>query len=147
MRDVHVVVATLVQRDGRFLIVEERIDGGVVLNQPAGHWEPGETLEAAARRETLEETAWHVEPESLLGLYEYHPPDLPYGFLRVAFRARPLHAEAGRALDEGIVRAVWLTPDELRADASRHRSPMVMRCVEDALRGQSFPLGLVAHLG
>jgi len=146
MRDVHVVVAAVVERNGRFLFVEERIGDQVVLNQPAGHWEAGETLVEAVRRETLEETAWDVEPTALLGLYEYQPPDLPYGFLRVAFRARAVRHHPQRSLDEGILRAVWLGPDELRRGTPPHRSPMVVRCVEDAVAGVSLPLSAIAHL-
>ena len=140
MRDVHVTVATVVARDGRYLFVEESIGDRTVLNQPAGHWESGEELVEAAVRETLEETAWDVAPTALLGIYSYEPPDLPYGFLRFAFLAEPRRHHAGRPLDTGIVRAVWLTPDELRAQAARHRSPMVQRCVDDALAGQRLPL-------
>ena len=143
MRDVHVTVATLVERDGRYLFVEETVGTRTVLNQPAGHWEAGETLVEAAIRETLEETAWDVEPTALLGTYTYQPDDLAYGFLRFAFLARPLRHHAQRALDPGILRAVWLTPDELAREAPRHRSPLVQRCVEDCMAGQNFPLSLI----
>ena len=143
MRDVHVTVATVVARDGRYLFVEETVGTRTVLNQPAGHWEAGETLAEAAIRETLEEAAWDVEPTALLGTYSYEPPDLGYGFLRFAFLAAPKRHHPDRALDPGIVRAVWLTPAELRREAGRHRSPMVMRCVEDALAGQQFPLSVL----
>lgn len=146
MRDVHVTVATIVVRDGRFLFVEETVGARTVLNQPAGHWEAGETLAEAAVRETLEETAWEVEPTALLGTYTYQPDDLAYGFLRFAFLAEPRRHHAGRALDPGIVRAVWLTPEELRQAADRHRSPMVQRCVDDALAGLRYPLALAASL-
>lgn len=146
MRDVHVTVATIVVRDGRFLFVEETVGPRIVLNQPAGHWEAGETLVEAAVRETLEETAWEVEPTALLGAYSYQPDDLAYGFLRFAFLAEPRRHYAGRALDPGIVRALWLTPAELRREAARHRSPMVQRCVDDALAGRRYPLTLAAHL-
>ena len=146
MRDVHVTVATVVARDGRFLLVEETVGSRTVLNQPAGHWEAGETLVEAAVRETLEETAWDVRPTAFLGTYSYAPPDLPYGFLRFAFLATAERHHDGRALDAGIVRAVWLTPDELRREAARHRSPMVQRCVEDALAGRSYPLSLATSL-
>jgi 8-oxo-dGTP pyrophosphatase MutT (NUDIX family) len=146
MREVHVTVAAVIARDGRFLFVEETIGSRTVLNQPAGHWEAGETLVDAMVRETLEETAWDVEPSALLGTYEYQPDDLPYGFLRFAFLATPKRHHAQRALDPGIVRAVWLTPDELRAQHARHRSPMVLRCVEDALAGRSLPLSSLTHL-
>ena len=146
MRDVHVTVATIVVRDGRFLFVEETVGPRTVLNQPAGHWEAGETLVEAAVRETLEETAWEVEPTALLGTYTYQPDDLAYGFLRFAFLAEPRRHHAGRALDPGIVQALWLTPEELRRAADRHRSPMVQRCVDDALAGRRYPLTLAANL-
>lgn len=146
MREVHVTVAAVVERSGSFLFVEERIASQTVLNQPAGHWEAGETLAEAMVRETLEETGWTVEPVSLLGIYEYHPPDLPYGFVRFAFRARPLRHDSARKLDEGIERAVWLTPAQLQAQAARHRSPMVQRCVDDFLAGRELPLSSIAHL-
>lgn len=146
MRDIHVTVAAVVQRDGKFLFVEETVGQQSVLNQPAGHWEAGETLLEAVVRETLEETGWDVEPTSLLGVYEFEPPELGYGFLRFAFIAKPVRHHATRKLDDGIVRTLWLTPDELRRESSRHRSPMVLRCVEDCLTGQSFPLSLLLHL-
>lgn len=146
MRDVHVTVAAVVIRDGRHLFVEESVSGRTVLNQPAGHWEAGETLLEAAVRETLEETGWDVAPTALLGVYEYEPPELGYGFLRFAYLARPVRHHPDRPLDPGIARAVWLTPDELRREAARHRSPMVQRCVDDALAGRQHPLALVGHL-
>jgi 8-oxo-dGTP pyrophosphatase MutT (NUDIX family) len=146
MNPSHIVVATVVQRDGHFLFVEEQIAGATVLNQPAGHWEEGETLFEAAVRETLEETGWEVGLTAFLGLYEFKPVELDYGFLRVAFLAKPLHHHPERPLDTGIERAVWLTPDQLRTDAARHRSPMVQACVDDALAGRDFPLAIVQHL-
>ncbi|MGH8482384.1 MAG: NUDIX hydrolase [Nevskiaceae bacterium] len=146
MRDVHVTVAAIVARDGKFLFVEESVGGHPVLNQPAGHWEAGETLLEAVVRETLEETGWEIEPTALLGVYEFEPPELGYGFLRFAYLARPLRHHADRPLDPGIARALWLTPDELRAERQRHRSPMVLRCIEDAVAGQQHPLSLVGHL-
>ena len=146
MRDVHVTVAAIVARDGRFLFVEEHVGGRTVLNQPAGHWEAGESLLEAVKREALEETGWEVEPTALLGVYEFEPPELGYGFLRFAYLAEPRRHHPERPLDPGIERAVWLTPDELRRESSRHRSPMVLRCVEDALAGHSHPLSLIGHL-
>jgi 8-oxo-dGTP pyrophosphatase MutT (NUDIX family) len=142
----HITVATIVEREGRFLFVEERIGGGCVINQPAGHWDEGETLPAAALRETLEETAWEVELEALVGIYDFRPADLDYGFLRFAFAARPLREQRGRPLDAGIERAVWLTRDELVAASDRHRSPMVLRCVDDWLAGRRLPLDVLTHL-
>jgi 8-oxo-dGTP pyrophosphatase MutT (NUDIX family) len=146
MRDTHLTVAAVVQRDGRFLLVEERIGGQTVLNQPAGHWENGETAVEAVCRETLEETGWTIEPTALLGVYEYEPPELGYGFLRFSFLAEACSHDPALELDRGIERAVWLTVEELRQEMHRHRSPMVMRCVEDCLAGQRYPLSLLAHL-
>ena len=146
MRDIHVTVAAVVQRDGKFLFVEETVGQQSVLNQPAGHWEAGETLLAAVVRETLEETGWDVEPTSLLGVYEFEPPELGYGFLRFAFITKPVRHHAARKLDDGILRALWLTPEELRRESSRLRSPMVLRCVEDCLAGKQQPLSFLVHL-
>ncbi len=146
MRDMHVTVATVIQRDGKFLLVEETVGQQSVLNQPAGHWEAGETLIEAARRETLEETAWEIEITSLLGVYEFEPPELGYGFLRFAFNASATRHHAKRKLDVGILRALWLSPEELRSQRQRHRSPMVQRCVEDYLSGKQQPLSLITHL-
>ena len=139
----HLVVATLVEQAGRFLCVEERVGDRLVLNQPAGHWDPGESLLDAARRETLEETAWHVELTHFLGIYAHEPPELGYGFLRFAFVGRPLRREKRRTLDTGIERALWLTRDELAGNKANHRSPMVMRCVDDAVAGHRYPLELI----
>lgn len=145
-QDAHLTVATLVERDGSWLFVEERINGALVINQPAGHWEHGETLVAAAVRETLEETAWHVRVEAITGIYEYQPAELPYTFLRIAFRATALRHDAERSLDTGIERALWMDPMRLAGCADRHRSPMVQRCVDDARAGRSLPLDTIAHL-
>ena len=150
MRDVHVTVAAIVARDGpgghEFLFVEESVGGRTVLNQPAGHWEAGETLLQAVVREALEETGWDIEPTALLGVYEYEPAELGYGFLRFAYLARPLRHHPDRPLDPGIARALWLTPDGLKREHARHRSPMVQRCVDDALAGKNHPLSLIWHL-
>jgi ADP-ribose pyrophosphatase len=142
----HLVVATVVERDGRFLCVEERIEGRSVINQPAGHWDPGESLIEAAIRETLEETAWHIEPTALLGVYHHHPPGLAYGFLRFAFVGRALREDSGRELDHGIERALWLSEHELRSCTERHRGPMVLRCLDDYLAGRRLPLESLASL-
>lgn len=144
----HVVVAVIVERDGRFLLVEEQIPGidVLVLNQPAGHWEHDETLVEAAVREALEETGWDVRPTAVVGLYHHDPVGLGYGFLRIAFAADALAERANWTLDTGIARALWLTPEEIAASAERHRSPMVTRCLDDYLAGRRFPLDLIAHL-
>ena len=143
-----VTVACVVVRDGRLLMVEEQVGGRLVLNQPAGHLEPDESLLEAARRETLEETGWEVEPTAFIGAYQWKAPDASAGgsgrhFLRMAFAADPIRHDPARALDEGIVRALWLSPGELSADAARHRSPLVWRVVEDFLAGRRHPLDAV----
>lgn len=142
----HVVLASVVECDGKFLLVEEYAGDKLVLNQPAGHWEEGETLIEGAKREALEETGWDIEPEAFLGLYHYQPPDLDYCFLRIAFTARALKHHPQRPLDTGIQRTLWLTRDEIARERARHRSPMLLRCVDDYLAGKRYPLSILAHL-
>jgi 8-oxo-dGTP pyrophosphatase MutT (NUDIX family) len=146
-----VTVACVVVRDGRLLVVEEQVRGRLVLNQPAGHLEPDESLLEAARRETLEETGWHVEPTAFIGAYQWKSPsengeDSGRHYLRMAFAADPVRHEAGRELDEGIVQALWLSPEELHAQSARHRSPLVWRVVEDFLAGRRHGLDAVLQL-
>lgn len=138
----HVTVATVVVRDGRLLLVEEAIDGRQVLNQPAGHLEPDESLAAAACRETLEETGWTVRLSAFIGTYQWTAPD-GTPFLRFAYVAEPVSHDPARPLDTGILRAVWLTPAELKADPGRLRSPLVWQVVADYLAGQRHPLSIV----
>jgi 8-oxo-dGTP pyrophosphatase MutT (NUDIX family) len=140
-----VTVATVVVRDGRLLVVEERVRGELVLNQPAGHLEPDESLLEAALRETLEETGWEVTLTAFIGAYQWKAPADGRHFLRLAFAAEPLRHHADRTLDEGIVQALWLTPAELAAETARHRSPLVWRAVEDFLSGRRFPLQALTH--
>ena len=135
-----VTVAAVVERDGRFLFVEERVRGALVLNQPAGHLEAGESLVAAMVRETLEETAWQVEATGLVGVYQWTSPIDGASFLRIAIAARPLVEVAERALDHGIERAVWLAPDALAAHPVPARSPLVQRCLLDYLARGAVPL-------
>jgi ADP-ribose pyrophosphatase YjhB (NUDIX family) len=142
-----VTVATIVERDGAFLLVEEETPQGLRFNQPAGHLERGETLPAAALRETLEETGWHVDIGALVGVYRWEHPETGVTFVRFAFAAGPRRHDAGRALDAGILRAVWLTYDEICAHRARHRSPMVLACVDDYRAGRRWPLALVTELG
>ena len=142
----HVTVAAEIERDGRFLMVEEAAGGDVVLNQPAGHWEAGETLPEACIRETLEESAHVFQPTHLVGNYRWTHPDSAVTFLRFAYCGELRGEEHGRALDPDILRAVWLTADELRASSARHRSPLVARCFEDYLAGRRYPLDLVMHV-
>jgi ADP-ribose pyrophosphatase YjhB (NUDIX family) len=142
-----VTVAAIIEREGRFLLVEEHTPEGLRLNNPAGHLDPGEAPAAGCAREVLEETAHHFTPEALVGVYlsRFRRPstgeDITY--LRFAFCGTLGHLEAQRALDVGIVRTVWLSADEVRTSAARHRSPLVLRCMEDYLAGQRFPLSLI----
>ncbi|MBN9461112.1 MAG: NUDIX hydrolase [Burkholderiales bacterium] len=140
-------VAAVIECDGRFLLVEEITHEGLRLNQPAGHLDPGESLLQAVAREALEETAWEVEPVAGVGVYmaRYRHPasgtDVTY--LRFAFACRALAHRPARALDEGIVRALWLDADEVRARRDEHRSPFVMRTIDDYLAGKRFALELI----
>ncbi|MBP6596541.1 MAG: NUDIX hydrolase [Arenimonas sp.] len=140
-----VTVATVVVRDGRLLMVEEMVRGERVINQPAGHLEPDETLLEAALRETLEETGWDVTLTAFIGAYQWTAPADGRHFLRMAFAAEPQRHHAGRPLDEGIVEAVWMSPAELSAAQARHRSPLVWQVVEDFLAGRRYPLQALSH--
>ena len=139
-----VTVAGVIERDGKFLFVEELANGRRVLNQPAGHLDPGESLAAAVVREVLEETAHRFRPTGLVGIYRwrYDPEDVT--FLRFAFRGDLAGVEQGRALDKEIVALAWLTPAELAARRAEHRSPLVQQCVDDYLAGRSFPLDVLS---
>ena len=137
-------VAAVIEREGRFLLVEELQDGRRVLNQPAGHLDPNETLVDACRREVLEETAHRFEPTALVGIYRwvYAPADVT--FLRFCFSGRILGTEE-RALDKEILGLHWLTAGELRAKSAMHRSPLVQQCVDDYAAGRNFPIEVLSR--
>lgn len=143
----NVTVAALIERDGHFLLVEEDTADGLRLNNPAGHLDPGESPIQACIREVLEETAHDFTPTAVVGVYLNRfrrtrtGDDITY--LRFAFAGQLGTHHGWRALDEGIVRTVWMTPDEIRATRERHRSPLLLRCLEDYLAGQRFALSLV----
>ena len=139
-------VASIIERDGRFLLVEEETRYGPRLNQPAGHLEGGETVVAGAIRETLEETGWYVHLTALVGIYRWDAPDNGATFIRFAFCGEPSRHDAARPLDVGILRAVWLTRDEIVARRADHRSPLVMRCIDDYLAGKRWPVGFVTEI-
>jgi 8-oxo-dGTP pyrophosphatase MutT (NUDIX family) len=139
-----VTVAAVIERGGRFLLVEERIDGRLVLNQPAGHLDPGESLPAACKREVLEETAHRFEPTGLVGIYRWHYAAQDVTFLRFCFSGEIKGVE-DRALDKEIVALHWLTPAELRNRAAQHRSPLVQKCVDDFVAGRHFPLDVLSR--
>ena len=139
-----VTVAAIIEHRGRFLLIEEVTRRGPMLNQPAGHLEPGETLTAAVIRETLEECAHHFEPESLLGIYHHcQGTDTGLTYMRFAFAGHTIGHEPERALDEGIIGYAWLSLEEIRASQARHRSPLVLQCVEDYLAGTRYPLDIL----
>ena len=140
------VAAVAVREDGRFLLVEERAGGALVLNQPAGHAEAGESLPAACRRETREETAWAFAPEALVGVYQHTPAGARDTYVRFAYCGRLLR-ELAQPLDAAIVRTLWLSRDELAAEPARLRSPMVLACIDDYLAGRRFPPSLLRRPG
>jgi ADP-ribose pyrophosphatase YjhB (NUDIX family) len=141
----NVTVAAVVEREGRFLVVEEETADGLRFNQPAGHLEEGESLVDGTIRETLEETAYRFAPEFLVGVYQWQVPDGGVTYLRFAFGGAVVGAPTGSKLDDGIVRAVWMTHDELRECAVRHRSPLVLQCVDDWIAGRRYALDLIRH--
>lgn len=145
-----VTVAAIIERDGRFLLVEEHTPEGLKLNNPAGHLDPGESPAEGCAREALEETTHRFTPTHLLGIYlsrfqraqaEGGVEDITY--LRFAYAGTLGEVVPGRTLDTGIVRTVWMTPGEIRTSAARHRSPLLLRCMEDHLAGRRYPLDLV----
>ena len=141
----NVTVAAVVERGGRFLVVEEETVTGLRINQPAGHLESGESLAAAAAREALEETAYRFVPDCLVGIYQGTAPGNGFTYLRFAFGGAAAPDPIDAPLDAGIVRALWLAPDALRDCVERHRSPLVMRCVEDWIAGRRYGLDLLTH--
>ena len=139
-------VATIIEHEGRFLLIEEETRYGLRLNQPAGHVESGESLVAAAIRETLEEAAWRVEPTALVGIYQWRSPGSGTTFVRFAFAAEPNGHEPARTLDTGVVRTLWMTYEDIAARRDRHRSPLVLRALDDYRSGKRWPLDLIASL-
>ncbi len=143
-----VTVAAIIEKDGKFLLVEEHTPTGLGLNNPAGHLEPGESPAQGCEREALEETSHIFKPSALVGVYlsrfERAGSDEEISYLRFAFCGQLGAFDPHRALDTGIVRTLWLSPDEIRASVSRHRSPLVLRCMEDYLSGKRYPLELVS---
>jgi 8-oxo-dGTP pyrophosphatase MutT (NUDIX family) len=142
----NVTVAAIIERDGSFLLIEEETTQGPLFNQPAGHLEPGESLQEAVVRETLEESAYTFTPSALIGIYQYRPPGGDLVYLRFAYTGHIAGHDPRRTLDAGILRALWMPADEVRATAKRHRSPLVVRCMDDYLAGRRYPLELVDAL-
>lgn len=140
----HITVATVVEREGRFLMVQENSGGRLVYNQPAGHVETGESLLEAARRETLEETGWQVELQKFLGIYQYTSAENGITYIRHCFIARAIEPRTELPLDADIAQALWLTAQELEQLEAEMRSPLVLEAVRDYLGGVAYPLELIA---
>ena len=141
----NVTVAAIAELDNCFLVVEEDADGQIVFNQPAGHLEKNETLISAVKREVLEETAWDFEPDSIVGIYMYPDPHSDVIYLRVCFYGQCKKQYPEKKLDDGIIRAVWLSREELENNKDKMRSPMVLNCIDDYLAGKNYPLDLLNH--
>lgn len=146
MRDIDVTVAAVVERDGRFLMVEERSCGRIVFNQPAGHLEPRESLTDAVVRETLEETGHRFVPQHVLGIYLWQSEETGVSFLRVAFFGLVDSPVGTPQLDDGIIAAHWMTRNQLLSRTEQLRSPLVLRCIDDYRAGARFPLACLTHL-
>lgn len=142
----NVTVAAVIEKDGKFLFVEEETPEGLCLNQPAGHLDAGESLYQAVIRETLEESGAVFVPQALLGIYRMPEPRLDLTYLRVAFVGELESMDADAVLDVGIVGTVWLTPAELLEEKSRWRSELVGRCVQDYLGGVRYPLAILQDI-
>lgn len=142
----HATVAAIVEQNGLFLLVEEVTERGNRFNQPAGHLEDNETITEAVIRETLEETAYTFTPQALLGIYHWKHEHNDTTYLRFAFIGDANNHQPNLALDDGIIRAVWMSIDEIRANAHLMRSSQVITCIEDYLGGQRFPLNVITHL-
>jgi NADH pyrophosphatase NudC (nudix superfamily) len=146
MNSTHLTVAAVIEKRYRFLFVEELVGGNKVINQPAGHVEPGESLHTAVVREMLEETAWEFIPSAIIGVYLWTHPESSERFLRVVYAGQIQNYDTTRELDEGILRTLWLSRDDLLARSEQLRSPMVLRGVDDYLAGTRFPVGMFQQI-
>lgn len=141
----NVTVAAVVEKNGDYLLVEEQTADGIRYNQPAGHLEPAESLLDAVVRETREETAWGFTPTALIGVYQYRHSGDDVTYLRFAFTGNLTDHQPQRPLDDGILRALWMPVAEIRASMQSHRSPLLLKCVDDHLAGRRYPLNLIHH--
>lgn len=143
----NVTVAAIIEQNGKYLLVEEEPEAGsgFFLNQPAGHLDPGESIIHGAIRETLEETAYTFVPEYLLGIYQWHSQRVDTTYLRFAFYGHVTQHDPERTLDSGILRAAWFSLDEINQMNHRHRSPLVMQCIQDHIAGKQYSMELLTH--
>jgi len=143
----HTTVAAIIEQKQRFLLVEERVNGCVVFNQPAGHVDANERLIDAVIRETQEESAYTFKPTHIIGCYYWQKQDKSTTYMRVCYTGEITHHHPEQALDDGIIAAHWLTREEVTRCATKLRSPMVMRNIDDYLKGRRFPLDMITDLG
>ncbi|RLA23585.1 MAG: NUDIX hydrolase [Gammaproteobacteria bacterium] len=141
-----VTVAAIIEQNNRFLMVEEETSNGIAFNQPAGHLEEGETLIDAVTRETLEETAWHFRPESIIGIHLWQHPQKEETFLRVSFKGVVTSHDESLPMDDGIIQALWMSRDELASQPGKLRSPLVLSSIDDYLAGERYPLSILKSL-
>ena len=141
----NVTVAAIAEQNDTFLVVEEDADNHIVYNQPAGHLEKNESLTSAIKREVFEETGWMFEPKSVVGIYIYPNPHIDIIYLRICFSGICVEHDPKHKLDDGIIRAVWLSRKELEKEKDKMRSPMVLNCIDDYLAGKQYPLDLINH--
>lgn len=142
----HLTVASIFEREGKLLFVEEHSNGQIVLNQPAGHLEKNETLEEAAIRETLEESACEIELQSILGMYSHYSVENNITYYRVCYRAKLVQEHKHLSLDKDIIRTLWLSPEDAFKEQHRFRSPFVKNCIQDYLNNKSYPLEFITEL-
>ena len=139
----NVTVASIVELNGKFLMVEEESPSGPVLNQPAGHLEPNESLETAVIRETLEETGYRFTPEAIVGSYLWHNGDNETTYFRSTFSGSVCQKNIGTELDEGIIRSLWMTHKNILENQNRLRSPVILESINDYLAGKKYPLDMI----
>jgi len=143
----HITVAAIIKKDDRYLMVKERVEGHIVYNQPAGHWEVDETLIEAVIRETQEETGWNFIPESLIAIYRWKHPEKNEVYLRIAFAGQADQHQTDQALDDGILEAMWMTREEIEAlNETQRRSALVLKSIEDYENGKRYDLDLMAEI-
>ena len=145
--DPHITVAAVIEREKKFLLVEEMVEGCAVLNQPAGHWEAGESLVEAAKRETLEETGWEFYPSALVGIYQWRHPRKEETFLRFTFSGTCSEKQVSTKLDDGILNANWHRAEDILAlPETRIRSTMVTESLNDYLAGKRHDIDMIRDI-
>lgn len=142
----HISASCVLERDGRFLLVEEFADDDIVINQPSGHVDDREYATEACIREVLEETGWHICPTHIIGIYYYFSERSETTYQRICFTGELISEEPNAKLDKVIKQVLWLTPDELLAKKAKWRSPLVMRCIDDYQKGRRYPLDIITNL-